>query len=120
MFIFFNSTFLPLFAAGLPGMARRVVYYPANSTLNVFVSISAFCLGISMLVFLFNLVYSLIIKPEKAEQNPWNSKGIEWSVPHPVHVENFPANPDMTDFDPYEYGTPTHSSPGATPAPAGA
>ena len=61
MFIAFNSTFLPLFAVGFIGQPRRVVTYAPNlQFLNVWVSISAFVLGLSMLVFLFNLVYSLL------------------------------------------------------------
>jgi len=43
MFIFFNSTFLPLFAVGMLGQPRRVFEYAANlQTLNDWVSISAF------------------------------------------------------------------------------
>ena len=46
MFVFFNLTFFPLFAAGMLGMPRRVSSYNADlHTLNVFVSIAAFCLG---------------------------------------------------------------------------
>src|SRR6266702_2725607 len=46
MFIAFNSTFMPLFAAGMLGQPRRVFEYTANlQTLNDWVSISAFCLG---------------------------------------------------------------------------
>ena len=71
MFIAFNSTFAPLFALGLLGMPRRVVTYPSNlQGLNVWVSVSAFVLGISMLVFLYNLVWSQLIKRERAEDEP--------------------------------------------------
>src|SRR6266536_1535814 len=60
MFVFFNLTFAPLFAAGMLGMPRRVsVYAPRLQGINIFVSISAFLLGLSMLVFLINLVYSM-------------------------------------------------------------
>src|SRR5215831_6354819 len=46
MFIFFNSTFLPLFAAGLLGMSRRVFEYePRLQGINIWVSVSAFLLG---------------------------------------------------------------------------
>ena len=46
MFIFFNSTFLPLFALGMLGMPRRVFEYARNlQPLNVWASISAFLLG---------------------------------------------------------------------------
>ena len=47
MFITFNSTFMPLFAVGMLGQPRRVFEYARNlETLNDWVSISAFCLGV--------------------------------------------------------------------------
>ena len=106
MFIAFNSTFLPLFVLGLKGMPRRVSTYEPNlQGLNEWVSISAFVLGFSMLIFLFNVVYSLIFVREPAEANPWHSKSIEWQVPTPVPVNNFEQIP-VFDSDPYDYGTP--------------
>ncbi len=118
MFIAFNSTFLPLFVLGMEGMPRRVNFYePKFHTLNVWVSISAFVLGFSMLIFLFNTVYSLIFVRQRAEQNPWHSKSIEWQVPTPVPVNNFEQIP-VFDSDPYDYGTPLPVG-GAQPAGAG-
>jgi cytochrome c oxidase subunit 1 len=113
MFIFFNSTFLPLFALGLEGMPRRVsTYEPSLQGLNDWVSISAFVLGFSMLIFLFNVVYSLIFVREPAEANPWRSKSIEWQLPTPVPVYDFAKIP-VFDHDPYDYGTPQPLSAGA-------
>ncbi|MGZ4173123.1 MAG: cytochrome c oxidase subunit I [Solirubrobacteraceae bacterium] len=106
MFIFFNLTFFPLFAAGLLGMPRRVSSY--NSTLhslNVFVSIMAFCLGASMLIMLANFVWSLVLKRERAESNPWQALSLEWQLPSPVPVHNFDEIPIVTGT-PYEYGVP--------------
>ncbi|MGO9488521.1 MAG: cbb3-type cytochrome c oxidase subunit I [Solirubrobacteraceae bacterium] len=106
MFISFNSTFFPLFALGFEGMPRRVNFYePKFHTLNVWVSVSAFVLGFSMLIFLFNVVYSLVFVREKAVSNPWHSKSLEWQVPTPVPVHNFDQIP-VIDHDPYDYGTP--------------
>ncbi len=119
MFVAFNSTFLPLFALGIEGMPRRVSFYePKFHTLNVWVSVSAFVLGFSMLIFLFNAVYSLIFVRAAAEQNPWRSKSIEWQVPTPVPVNNFEQIP-VFDSDPYDYGTPLTVTPGVQPAGAG-
>ncbi len=112
MFIFFNSTFAPLFALGFMGMPRRVVTYPLSfQPLNIWVSVSAFLLGISMLVFLYNVVWSLLIKREPAPVNPWHSKSAEWQLPTPVPVHDFERIP-VFDPDPYPYGV--------QPAPAGA
>jgi cytochrome c oxidase subunit 1 len=106
MFIFFNLTFFPLFAAGMLGMPRRVSSYNASlHTLNVFVSIMAFCLGLSMLIFLGNLVWSLVLKRERASDNPWHSKSLEWQIPTPVPSYNFEQIPTITG-DPYGYGLP--------------
>ncbi|HWX95577.1 MAG TPA: cbb3-type cytochrome c oxidase subunit I, partial [Solirubrobacteraceae bacterium] len=119
MFIAFNSTFLPLFALGMEGQPRRVSQYAPNlQTLNTWVSISAFVLGFSMLIFLFNTVYSMIFVRARAEQNPWRSKSIEWQIPHPVPVHNFAQIP-VFDSDPYDYGTPLAVG-GTRPEPAGA
>jgi cytochrome c oxidase subunit 1 len=106
MFIFFNTTFFPLFIAGLLGMPRRVSSYnPALHTLNVFVSISAFCLGLSMVILLVNLVWSLIIKRETEVANPWHALSLEWQLPSPVPVYNFAEIPVITS-SPYDYGVP--------------
>jgi cytochrome c oxidase subunit I len=119
MFLSFNSTFLPLFALGIMGMPRRVSSYEANLIpLNTWVSISAFVLGFSMLIFIVNTVYSMIFARIPAEANPWNSKSIEWQVPTPVPVHNFDQIP-VFDSDPYDYGTPVPIGIGQS-APAGA
>jgi cytochrome c oxidase subunit I len=118
MFIAFNSTFLPLFAVGFLGQPRRVVTYPHHlQFLNDWVSVSAFILGASMLVFLANLIWSLVFLRKPAESNPWHSKSLEWQVPTPVPSYDFERIP-VIDSDPYPYGEP---APAPTPAlaPAG-
>ena len=65
LFIAFNATFGPLFALGMLGMPRRVVTYPVNlQALNDWVSAGAYVIGLSMLVFLVNLIWSMLIKRE--------------------------------------------------------
>jgi len=104
MFLAFNSTFMPLFAVGFLGQPRRVVTYPSNlQFLNDWVSVSAFVLGISMLVFIYNFVYSLLFARVRAPRNPWDSLSIEWQLPSPVPVQNFDRIP-VFESDPYGYG----------------
>jgi cytochrome c oxidase subunit I len=104
MFIFFNSTFLPLFALGMMGMPRRVFEYARNlQTLNDWVSISAFLLGGSLLIFLINFIYSTLFAREKEVGNPWRSRGLEWQVSSPPPPENFKYIPVVLS-GPYEYG----------------
>jgi cytochrome c oxidase subunit 1 len=119
MFIFFNSTFAPLLAVGFLGQPRRVVTYPHGlQFLNDWVSVSAFALGGSMLVFLYNLIRSLAFAKVPAEANPWESKSIEFQLPSPVPVHNFDRIPVFSS-DPYGYGE--EPTPVAVPAgaPAG-
>src|SRR5437660_9560150 len=104
MFVFFNLTFFPLFAAGFLDMPRRVsTYAPHLQVLNDFVSASAFMLGFSMLIFLANLIRSLVFTRVPAAENPWLSRGLEWQLPTPVPVDNFARIPVITS-GPYEYG----------------
>jgi cytochrome c oxidase subunit 1 len=106
MFVAFNSTFMPLFAAGMLGQPRRVFEYAANlQTLNDWVSISAFCLGGSLCIFVFNFVMSTVIWRKRAPQNPWNARGLEWQVSSPPPVNNFEYIPVVL-AGPYEYGDP--------------
>jgi cytochrome c oxidase subunit 1 len=116
MFAFFNLTFAPLFAAGFLGQPRRVVTYPHGlQFLNDWVSVSAFCLGLSLLLFLYNLVRSLAFTKVPAEANPWASKSIEFQLPSPVPVHNFDRIPVFSS-DPYGYG----EGPAPVAVPAGA
>jgi cytochrome c oxidase subunit 1 len=119
MFLAFNSTFGPLFGLGFLGMPRRVVTYnPAWQGLNDWVSISAYVLGISMLVFLFNVVRSLVFKREVAEVNPWHAKSAEWQLPTPVPLHDFDRFP-VFDEDPYPYGVEAVPAGRPVTAPAG-
>ena len=104
MFVFFNSTFLPLFAVGMAGQPRRVYTYARNlETLNDWVSISSFLLGVSILIFVANFVYSTVIARVREEGNPWNSRGLEWQVSSPPPPGNFARIPVVLS-GPYEYG----------------
>lgn len=116
LFIAFNCTFGPLFALGLLGQPRRVVTYPANlQSLNDWVSASAYVIGLSMAVFIVNLIWSQFIRRERAEDNPWSSKSAEFQLPTPVPVHNFDRFP-VFDSDPYPYGVERPVAPRAVPA----
>ena len=104
MFIFFNSTFLPLFAVGMAGQPRRVFEYARNlQTINDWVSISAFLLGVSILIFVINFVWSTLFARVREVGNPWNSRGLEWQIPSPPPPGNFDRVPVVLS-GPYEYG----------------
>ena len=111
MFIAFNSTFFPLFIVGLLGMPRRVVTYPERFEIyNTWSSVSAFVLGFSMLIFLANLVYTLVISRTPAPANPWSATSLEWQTTSPPPPHNFDEIPVIGH--PHDYGV-------EGPAPAG-
>jgi len=105
MFVAFNATFLPMHWLGLLGMPRRVATYdPVFHGTNLFVSISAFVLGASMLIFAFNALRSARFgKP--AGPNPWGGRTLEWMIPSPPPYYNFKELPVVVS-GPYDYGKP--------------
>jgi cytochrome c oxidase subunit 1 len=104
-FIFFNLTFGPMHLIGLQGMPRRVAEYAAKfAAWNLFISISAFILGLSTLIFLWNIVASWRAGP-RAAANPWRGLTLEWQVSSPPPIFNFDAVPTVVG-GPYEYGVP--------------
>src|SRR5947209_2081876 len=104
-FIFFNLTFGPMHLIGLQGMPRRVAEYASKfEAWNLFISISAFILGLSTLIFLYNIVASWRAGP-RAPGNPWRALTLEWQVASPPPIFNFDAVPTVVG-GPYEYGVP--------------
>ncbi|NER78202.1 MAG: cytochrome c oxidase subunit I [Leptolyngbya sp. SIO1D8] len=103
-FVGTNLTFLPMHELGLKGMPRRVAMYdPQFQHLNIICTIGAFVLGISILPFLINAIWSWSNGP-KASGNPWNAKTLEWTTDSPPMIENWEVLPVVTE-GPYAYGT---------------
>jgi cytochrome c oxidase subunit 1 len=104
-FIFFNLTFGPMHFVGVDGMPRRVADYADQfATLNAIISASSFIFGLSMLIWLYNMISSWRHGP-KAAANPWRAHTIEWQVSSPPPVFNFDRIPTVVG-GPYEYGIP--------------
>ncbi len=98
-----NLTFLPMHELGLKGMPRRVAMYdPQFQTINIICTVGAFVLGISVLPFLINAIWSWSQGP-KASGNPWNAKTLEWTTDSPPIIENWEVLPVLTE-GPYAYG----------------
>jgi len=105
MFVSFNATFFPMHWLGLLGMPRRVATYdPAFHGTNLFVSISAFVLGASMLIFAYNALRSAR-RGKPAGPNPWGGRTLEWMIPSPPPYYNFKELPVVLS-GPYDYGKP--------------
>jgi cytochrome c oxidase subunit 1 len=104
-FIFFNLTFAPMHLIGFEGMPRRVAEYAEKfATWNLLISISAWMLGLSTLIFIYNVVVSWRHGP-RASANPWRGLTLEWQVASPPPIFNFDTIPTVVG-GPYEYGVP--------------
>ena len=110
-FITFNCTFFAMHILGIGGMPRRVYDPHTYSTfahflpMNRFISVSAFALGLSQLLFAINFIGSWIWGP-KAGNNPWNANTLEWcATTSPPPHGNFTTVP-VVHHGPYEYSSP--------------
>jgi cytochrome c oxidase subunit I len=116
-FVFFNLTFGPMHILGLQGMPRRVADYASKfGDLNLAISIMSFGLGLSTLVFLYNMVTSWRGGP-RSVSNPWRGMTLEWQVASPPPIFNFDQVPTVVG-GPYEYGVPGAVHGIIAPAPA--
>jgi cytochrome c oxidase subunit I len=104
-FVAFNCTFFPMHLIGVEGMPRRVAdYAPRFAAWNMFISLSSFALGASVLVFLYNMITSWR-HGDIAPANPWRAMTLEWQVSSPPPTFNFAEIPQVVG-SPYEYGVP--------------
>ncbi|HEY1777618.1 MAG TPA: cytochrome c oxidase subunit I [Solirubrobacteraceae bacterium] len=103
--IFFNATFAPMHVIGIQGMPRRVADYSSQwATWNLAISISSWLLGLSTLIFVYNMIVSWRGGP-RAAANPWRALTLEWLVSSPPPIFNFDSLPTVVG-GPYEYGIP--------------
>jgi cytochrome c oxidase subunit 1 len=112
-FLFINGVFMPMFIQGLAGVSRRLYdggasYSHAQPVLewNVFMSTSAWLLGLAQIPFIVNFFWS-IWKGRKVDANPWEATTLEWAAAPspPVAHGNFVEIPTVVR-GPYEYSLP--------------
>ena len=103
MFIGMNVTFFPMHFLGLDGMPRRIYSYDADMGWNLWnavASAGAALIAASMLVLIYNIVWSLM-KGEEAGADPWDARTLEWSIPSPPPEYNFEQIPTVHGRDPF-------------------
>ncbi|MDE0930230.1 MAG: cbb3-type cytochrome c oxidase subunit I [Halioglobus sp.] len=107
------AIYLPMHYLGFLGVPRR--YFAMGSTdfipesaqsLNASITVSALIVGLSQLIFIYNVFWSLRAgKP--AGHNPWEATSLEWQTPDvPPHHGNWgPQLPTVYRWA-YDYGVP--------------
>jgi len=110
IFLGFNLTFFPQFIAGYLGMPRRYhIYAEEFQIFNILSTGGAMVLGLSFIIPIFNMLWSLKFGKD-APANPWNAKGLEWTIPSPPTTHNFETTPIVTE-EAYAYA-PSHDKGG--------
>jgi cytochrome c oxidase subunit 1 len=116
-FLFFNLAFFPMHFLGEAGHMRRLAtstgyeFLNAMAPWNEFISLCAFALGVSQIIFMYNFIYSMFFG-EVAPANPWEGSTLEWTIPVPVPHYNYKEIPTVYR-GPYEYSSPEAEALGA-------
>src|SRR3954453_14926728 len=105
--------FFPMHYLGLMGVPRRyyelgqTAFIPESAhTLNAFVTVAALIVGFAQMVFLFNLIWSLV-KGRPAGGNPWRATTLEWQTPQtPPGHGNWGADQPVVYRWAYDYSVP--------------
>jgi cytochrome c oxidase subunit 1 len=85
---------------GLQGMPRRTASYAEDmgwDFWNAIETVGAFMIGLSFLVFAYNIIVSRNNPP--AEADPWDGRSLEWATSSPPPVHNFDEIPTVTHLD---------------------
>jgi cytochrome c oxidase subunit 1 len=102
IFAGFNVTFFPQFILGNLGMPRRYHdYVPEYAYMNKLSTFGSWFIGAGFVVVLIAVIRGLM-SGEKAPNNPWGSKTLEWTVASPPTHENYLETPTV-NAGPYEY-----------------
>ncbi len=110
-FLGLNGVFMGMMIVGYGGMHRRIYnpfvyeFLEKLIPINTFVTWSAIVMGLAQIFFVYNFVYTIFFKKEKAEANPWGVGTLEWTIPSPAPVYNFKEIP-VVKCGPHEFGNP--------------
>jgi cytochrome c oxidase subunit 1 len=102
----FNLTFFPMHWLGLDGMPRRVATYPEGmgwDVSNLVSTMGSLLLGVGVLIFIYNIIYSNLRMPKNASNDPWDGRTLEWSIPSPPPHYNFDVIPEVKYRDDFWY-----------------
>ena len=116
MFIGFNIAFFPMHYLGMDGMPRRINTYDSAMGWDLWNMVStggAFIIAASFLIFIHNAFRSLR-NGERASNDPWDGRTLEWSIPSPPPVHNFDEIPTVHSRDAHweaKYGNEEHGGP---------
>jgi cytochrome c oxidase subunit 1 len=98
MLIGMNLAFMPMHILGLKGMPRRIADYQSGlgwEEWNLISTIGAFMIALSILVFIINVIKTLLMAPKSAGDDPWEGNSLEWMTSSPPPEHNFHELPEI-------------------------
>ena len=117
----FYVAFMPLYVLGLMGMTRRLYHYPASTGWHPYLVVAAAGAALILCGILFQLAQIIVsIKnrdKNRVDNDPWDARALEWSIPSPAPFYNFAEEPEVKGRDAYwlmkqeksKKGKPTYS-----------
>jgi cytochrome c oxidase subunit 1 len=94
-FVGFNLAFFPQHFVGLAGMPRRIPDYALQfADFNMMSSIGAFIYGASQILFLYNVIATIVSGTPVSDEKIWEgAEGLEWEIPTPAPYHTFTTPP---------------------------
>ena len=96
-FIGFNLAFFPQHFVGLAGMPRRIPDYALQfADFNMMSSIGAFIYGASQILFLYNVIATIVAGDPVSDKKVWDgAEGLEWTIATPAPYHTFETPPKI-------------------------
>ena len=106
-FVGTNVVFWTMMDIGVKGMPRRYfdyAHFPQFELAHQVMTVGALFVGLGFALAVFNWIHGAL-KGEKAPDNPWGSKSLEWTTATPPPPGNWREVPKVAeDWHPYAYG----------------
>ncbi|MDR7077593.1 cytochrome aa3-600 menaquinol oxidase subunit 1 [Neobacillus niacini] len=94
----FVLAFMPMYASGLDGQARRMYTYSEAAgfgLLNMISFVGAAIMAIGFVLIVYNIYYSTRYESRDISNDPWDARTLEWSTHTPVPEYNFAILPEV-------------------------